>query len=337
MTAMTTTSTSTPTQPSAAAELIADFVSTGGRLSDRADLARLACFAALPFTTGAEQIVALALVIGVANGFFRPAALAGLPNLVDEADLPRANSIIQSTDNLTWFVGPLIGGVLVAAWSIDAAYWLNAATFLVSALFLARIPAGMLASEQAISHGHWRDLAEGFDHMRVSLKQAQDELVRSERLSLFQIGLFSNRYLLAAVAFSTTLLLLTVFVIGTVGFFATGLGLLDAAYMTVTTITTVGFREITGPDVTTVQKIFTMAIIDTCTDRPDLALLLPLRRRDALFEVERRYAQNLPSIPLLFRQAVSVRPRALEGWTPTGTSTPVTWNAERWRWASTGR
>ncbi len=37
---MTTTTTSTPTRPSAAAELIADFVSTGGRLTDRADLAR---------------------------------------------------------------------------------------------------------------------------------------------------------------------------------------------------------------------------------------------------------------------------------------------------------
>lgn len=37
---MTTTTTSTPTRPSAAAELIADFVSTGGSLADRADLAR---------------------------------------------------------------------------------------------------------------------------------------------------------------------------------------------------------------------------------------------------------------------------------------------------------
>lgn len=52
----------------------------------------------------------------------------------------------------------------------------------------------------------------------------------------------------------------------------------------------------------------------------------------ALREVERRYAELLPSIPLLFRQAVSVRPRALEGWTPTGSGTPVTFNAENWRW-----
>lgn len=40
MALMTTTTTSTPTRPSAPAELIADFVSTGGRLADRSDLAR---------------------------------------------------------------------------------------------------------------------------------------------------------------------------------------------------------------------------------------------------------------------------------------------------------
>jgi MFS family permease len=163
--------------------LIADFLPTIaiglllGPLVDRvsrrglmiaADVVRLGCFAALPFTTSAGQIVALALVVGLATGFFRPAALAGLPNLVDEAELPRANSVLQSTDNLTWLLGPLLGGVLVAVWSIDAAYWLNAATFLLSALLLVRIPARRLASEEALSHGHWRDLAEGFALVRTS-------------------------------------------------------------------------------------------------------------------------------------------------------------------------
>jgi MFS family permease len=162
--------------------LIADFLPTIaiglllGPLVDRisrrklmigADLVRLVCFAALPFASNAGQIVALALVIGIANGFFRPAVLAGLPNLVDEPDLPRANSILQSADNLTWLIGPLIGGAIAAA-SIDAAYWLNAATFLVSALLVAKIPAVALASEEALSQGHWRDLREGFSLVRTS-------------------------------------------------------------------------------------------------------------------------------------------------------------------------
>jgi peptide/nickel transport system substrate-binding protein len=46
--------------------------------------------------------------------------------------------------------------------------------------------------------------------------------------------------------------------------------------------------------------------------------------------VEARYEELLPTIPLLFRQAVSVHPRHLTPWRPTGTTTPVTWNAELW-------
>ncbi len=55
----------------------------------------------------------------------------------------------------------------------------------------------------------------------------------------------------------------SVFVVGTIGFMILGLSLLDAMYMTMITITTVGYREITEPGVTTADKIFTMVIIVT--------------------------------------------------------------------------
>ena len=56
-------------------------------------------------------------------------------------------------------------------------------------------------------------------------------------------------------------MVVSVFVVGTVGYVILGLSLLDAMYMTITTITTVGYREITGPDVTVPEKIFSMVII----------------------------------------------------------------------------
>src|SRR5919199_1620720 len=84
--------------------------------------------------------VALAAVAGFATGFFRPALYAGLPNLVWDADLPRANSFLQTIENVTTTAGPLAGGALVAASSPDVAYWINAATFPVSAALIARIP-----------------------------------------------------------------------------------------------------------------------------------------------------------------------------------------------------
>ena len=60
------------------------------------DLVRFAVFCALPFADSPGVIVALAGVAGFATGFFRPAVYAGLPNLVDERELARANSLMQT-------------------------------------------------------------------------------------------------------------------------------------------------------------------------------------------------------------------------------------------------
>jgi voltage-gated potassium channel len=51
----------------------------------------------------------------------------------------------------------------------------------------------------------------------------------------------------------------TVFVVGTLGYWAFGLSLLDSAYQTITTITTVGYRELAVFG--TAEKLFTMVVI----------------------------------------------------------------------------
>jgi MFS family permease len=143
------------------------------RLSRRAlligaDLTRFGVFCALPFAQNATTIIALAAIAGIAAGFFRPAVYAGLPNLVLDADLPRANSLLQTIDNSTWALGSLVGGALVAAQGPHLAYWLNAATFLLSAALLAQIPQRLLQQAKAETRGHWRDLADGLVLVRRS-------------------------------------------------------------------------------------------------------------------------------------------------------------------------
>ena len=160
-----------------AALLVADFVpiiviglllgSVVDRFSRRklmiaSDLLRCAVFVVLPFTTGPAQVVALACVAGFATGFFRPALYAGLPNLVDDEELANANGIFQAAENITWMLGPLLGGVLLSFSTPDIAYWFNAVTFLASALLITGIAERKLQTEKALSEGHWRDLAEGF-------------------------------------------------------------------------------------------------------------------------------------------------------------------------------
>jgi MFS family permease len=131
------------------------------RLMIASDLVRLAVFCALPFVDRAGVIVALAGVAGFATGFFRPAANAALPNLVPEDDLPVANSVLQTVENLAWLVGPIVGGAVVAAWGTDVAYWINAMTFLFSAVLLLEIAESALRGGEMVSRGHWRDVADG--------------------------------------------------------------------------------------------------------------------------------------------------------------------------------
>ena len=126
------------------------------------DLVRFGVFCTLPFATSAGQIVVLAGVAGFTTGFFRPAVYAGLPNLVAERELARANSLIQTSENVSWTLAPIIGGALVAVTNPDTAYWVNAASFLLSALLIFRIPGEKLQGIVAASRGHLHDLADGF-------------------------------------------------------------------------------------------------------------------------------------------------------------------------------
>jgi len=138
------------------------------RLMIASDLLRVVIFAALPFANGPVAIVALAAVAGFATGFFRPALYAGLPNLLPDEDLPHANSLLQTIENVAWALGPVVGGVLVAATNPDAAYWINAVTFLVSAALLAGIPDRLLQAAPAVGRGYFRDLADGLRLVRDS-------------------------------------------------------------------------------------------------------------------------------------------------------------------------
>lgn len=138
------------------------------RLIVNADLIRLVVFVALVFVRSPVVIVVLAAVAGIANSFFRPAVLAGVPNLVDEDDLAHGTSLLQATDWAAAAIGPVLGGAIVGSSGADVVYGINAATFLFSAALILKIPARLLQSEQAITRGHWRDLVDGMSAFRRS-------------------------------------------------------------------------------------------------------------------------------------------------------------------------
>ncbi|MDQ3992058.1 MAG: MFS transporter, partial [Actinomycetota bacterium] len=92
--------------------------------------------------TGAAQLwhlFALQLVRGTANAFFFPASSGLVPQVVSAGRLQQANALLRLSHSGTAVVGAAAAGILVAAAGSGAALAFDAATFLVSALFLARI------------------------------------------------------------------------------------------------------------------------------------------------------------------------------------------------------
>ena len=182
-----------------------------GRLIDRVsrrwilvscDAVRAGVFFALPFTTDALQIVMLALAAGIATSLFRPAVYAGLPNLVSDEDLPQANGFLQTADNLTWTIGSLVGGALVAATSPDVAYVVNAVSFAVSAFLIIRIRERFEEGEPEPSHGRWRDISEGLS-LAVNSRALLTVLVAWSIVMLANAGINVAEVVLAKEVFSS--------------------------------------------------------------------------------------------------------------------------------------
>ena len=234
-----------------AALLIADFlpiVVIGlllGPLVDRlsrrklmvaSDVVRVGVFAALPFVDDPAAIVGLAGIAGIATGFFRPAVYAGLPNLVPDEELTNANSLLQTIETVAWMVGPIVGGLMVTAWSPSVPYALNAVTFLVSAFLVSRISDRELRSEESLTRGHWRDVADG---IRLVLTSAPLRTV----LVVWNVVLLGS----AAINVAEVVFAKDTLGAGNVGFgvlvAASGVGLAIGSYLAAPSLGTLGLRR----------------------------------------------------------------------------------------------
>jgi MFS family permease len=85
--------------------------------------------------------VALSILATCFSSFFYPAIGALIPTLVtDESELGPANSTWASLDNFAFVIGPALAGILIGVGGIQVAFLLNAASFLVIAAVLWRLP-----------------------------------------------------------------------------------------------------------------------------------------------------------------------------------------------------
>tara|TARA_E500000178_G_C16938979_1_gene715400 strand:- start:302 stop:1249 length:948 start_codon:yes stop_codon:yes gene_type:complete len=82
----------------------------------------------------------LVILNGVAEGFWTPLRMTIPPSLVPKEDLPPALGVSATLFNLAQFVGPALGGIIIASLSVTHAFAFNAASYLayLGVLFIIR-------------------------------------------------------------------------------------------------------------------------------------------------------------------------------------------------------
>jgi MFS family permease len=150
----------------------------GGVVADR--MSRRAVMVAADLSRCATQGVLAALLIageppiwslavlsgltGMATGFFNPASTGLLPAVVAPEHLQQANGLRATALSGGEIAGPVLGGVLVASSGAGWALAIDAATFAVSAAFLANLRLPARIAREASSFV--ADLRDGWDGFR---------------------------------------------------------------------------------------------------------------------------------------------------------------------------
>jgi MFS family permease len=138
------------------------------------DLARAAIVATIPFVAAINLWFVFPLVFATTSFglLFRPAKAAFLPLIVDREDLVPANGAINVSEALADIGGYPLAGILVAVLGPLAplAFFVDAASYLMSALSLATIPRPTWTRPQAVSGDpvarYLHELREGWGFLR---------------------------------------------------------------------------------------------------------------------------------------------------------------------------
>jgi MFS family permease len=109
--------------------------------------------AALLLSGSAEvwMLAVLAFVYGVSAAVFMPALVGLIPQTVSAPRLQEANALLSLTRSIANVAGPALAGVIIAAAGSGEAIAVDAATFVVSALCLARLRPGALAQDPSVT------------------------------------------------------------------------------------------------------------------------------------------------------------------------------------------
>lgn len=154
-------------------------VLVGGVWADRLPrrLVMLGCDvvrAAVEFTTVAVIVtgnastgffVLTSALFGAAGAFFSPASTGLIPQVASPARLQQANALVSLSRSTVSVFGPALSGLIVATAGAEWVFGINGVSFIVSAVFLARLP--VPERERGPRRAFFADLAEGWREVRA--------------------------------------------------------------------------------------------------------------------------------------------------------------------------
>jgi MFS family permease len=123
--------------------------------------------AVLMFTGHAQlwQLFVSSAIWGTAAAFFTPASTAVVPETVSPDRLQQANALLGLTRGVVGLGAPTLAGILIATVGTGIVFAVDSASFLVSALFLLRLPLPTvpLFGQTSVL----RELAEGWQELKT--------------------------------------------------------------------------------------------------------------------------------------------------------------------------
>ncbi len=105
----------------------------------------------------------------VAGAVFTPAKSAALPNITTPRELLTANALMSATWSTMLAVGAALGGFAVEVLGTEAVFWIDSATYVVSAVFIVgtTIPQDTEPADASLLRSAAREIADGWKHLRA--------------------------------------------------------------------------------------------------------------------------------------------------------------------------
>ncbi|WP_241655926.1 MFS transporter [Halobacillus litoralis] len=104
------------------------------------DIIRAILVAIIPFFSSIWLIYVCLFCLSISKAFFEPAAITYITNVVPENGRKRFNSFRSLITSSAFFIGPAISGALLLITTVHISIWINAFSFVVSAIMLYFLP-----------------------------------------------------------------------------------------------------------------------------------------------------------------------------------------------------